>query len=186
MIIVKHDTVFTVSSSSTQEIILFPGKSQSITRRPLSRERREEGESGRHKEIQRGREKQGKDILIQNASTVLMYINSLVILIFCLFVLQCAFNISWSYLRSHQTGCSYEAETSDSPSVFFSPEKWAGVLFYSPLGPPAKEQLEWVQSRTTRMMRGMEHLFCWINTERAGVVQLGGVKKAGRHDWIFW
>lgn len=137
MIIVKHDIVFHVSSSDTQEIILFPGKSQSITRSPLSRERREEGENGRHKEIQKGREKQGKDILILNASTVLMYINSLVIL-FWLFVLQCAFNISRSYLWSHQMRHSYEAEASDSPSVFFPPEKWAGVLFYSPLGPQQK------------------------------------------------
>lgn len=59
MIIVKHDILFHVSSSATQEIILFPGKSQSITRMPLSRERREEGGNGRHRETQRGREKQG-------------------------------------------------------------------------------------------------------------------------------
>lgn len=88
-------------------------------------------------------------------------------------------------MRSHQMRCSCEVEASDSPSLFFSPEKWDGVLFYSPLGSLAKEQLEWVQKRAIRMIRGMEHLFCCINTERAEVVQLRGEKTPGRHNWIF-
>lgn len=60
MIIVKHDIVFCVSSSATQEIILFLGKCQSIMRGPLLRRGEGKGKMGGETEKQRKEEERQK------------------------------------------------------------------------------------------------------------------------------
>jgi len=55
IIIVKHDIEFHVSSSATQEIVVFLGKFQSIIRGLLLR-REERGKMGGETEKQRGEE----------------------------------------------------------------------------------------------------------------------------------
>lgn len=59
MVIVKHDIVFHVSSSAIQDIILFLGKCQSITRGPLLR--RGEGKSKMGGETEKQREEEGRE-----------------------------------------------------------------------------------------------------------------------------
>lgn len=58
MVIVKHDTMFHVSSSATQEIILFLGKCQSVMICPLLR--RGEGKGKMGGETEKQMEKEGR------------------------------------------------------------------------------------------------------------------------------
>jgi len=82
----------------------------------------------------------------------------------------------------HQKQHGQQVKGGDSAPLLRSGEIPPGVLCPA-LGPQHRKDmdlLEWVRRRTTKMIRGMEHLSCEERLRELGAVQPGEEKAAGR------